>query len=198
MPILRLAYTTLFLIALIAIFVLWAQVGGQSHLDLLPWFVKLGLGVAAAWSIVRATAAAVAGERGWNGQSVRWLGVTLALHVPVRDGDVLRAHVPGRRRTTRPAAGHDGFADWAANRRDDRREAGLSDHRVSESVWRERVRDLLVAGAIAGGQFVVGIFGGGNFHAAAGGRPSLADRGFDADGWRRWRRRSRPMRGRPA
>ncbi|HEY1494916.1 MAG TPA: hypothetical protein VGF49_10245 [Candidatus Solibacter sp.] len=79
MPILRLAYTTLFLIALIAIFVLWAQVGGQSHLDLLPWFVKLGLGVAAAWSIVRATSAAVAGERGWNGQSMRWLGVTLAV-----------------------------------------------------------------------------------------------------------------------
>jgi hypothetical protein len=78
MPILRLAYSTLFLIALIAIFVLWAQVGVQSHLDLLPWFVKLALGVAGAYSIVRATAAAVAGERGWNGQSVRWLGITLA------------------------------------------------------------------------------------------------------------------------
>jgi heme/copper-type cytochrome/quinol oxidase subunit 3 len=79
MPILRLAYTTLFLIALIATFVLWAQVGGQGHLDLLPWFVKLALGVAAAYSTVRAAAAAVAGERGWNGHSVRWLGVTLAI-----------------------------------------------------------------------------------------------------------------------
>jgi hypothetical protein len=98
MPILRLAYTTLFLIALIAIFVLWAQIGGQSHLDLLPWFVKLGLGVAAAWSIVRATSSAVAGERGWNGQSMRWLGLTLALlflcgmatyyaHMYLEDGD---------------------------------------------------------------------------------------------------------------
>ena len=77
MPILRLAYTTQFLIALIAVFVLWGQVGGQSHLDLLPWFIKLGLGVPAAWAIVRATVAAVAGERGWNGQSVRWMGVAL-------------------------------------------------------------------------------------------------------------------------
>ena len=79
MPILRLAYTTLFLIALIAIFVLWAQVGVQSHLDLLPWFVKAGLGLAGAYSIVRATAAAVAGEQGWNGQSVRWVGMTLLI-----------------------------------------------------------------------------------------------------------------------
>jgi hypothetical protein len=79
MPILRLAYTTQFLIALIAIFALWSQVGGQSHLDLLPWSVKLGLGLAAAYGVVRATAAAVAGERAWNGQTVRWLGLTLAV-----------------------------------------------------------------------------------------------------------------------
>ena len=79
MPILRLAYTTQFLIALIAIFVVWGQVGGQSHLDLLPWFVKLTLGVLAAYATVRATAAAVGGERGWNGHSARWLGVTLAV-----------------------------------------------------------------------------------------------------------------------
>ena len=79
MPILRLAYTTQFLIALIAVFVLWGQVGGQSHLDLLPWFIKLGMGVPAAYAIVRATAAAVAGERGWNGHSVRWVGVALVL-----------------------------------------------------------------------------------------------------------------------
>jgi hypothetical protein len=79
MPILRLAYTTQFLIALIAIFVLWSQVGGQSHLDLLPWWVKLGLGVAAAYTIVRATVASVSGDRAWNGQTLRWLGVMLAI-----------------------------------------------------------------------------------------------------------------------
>jgi hypothetical protein len=70
---------TLFLIALIAVFVLWSQVGGQSHLDLLPWPVKLCLGVAAAYGVVRATAASVAGERAWNGHMVRWLGLVLAV-----------------------------------------------------------------------------------------------------------------------
>ena len=79
MPILRLAYTTQFLIALIAVFVLWSEVGGQSHLDLLPWTLKLGLGLAAAYGIVRATAASVAGDRAWNGHAVRWLGFTLAV-----------------------------------------------------------------------------------------------------------------------
>jgi hypothetical protein len=79
MPILRLAYATQFLIALMAIFVLWSQVGGQGHLDLVPWPLKLGLGLAAAYGVVRATAASVAGERAWNGQAVRWLGLTLAV-----------------------------------------------------------------------------------------------------------------------
>jgi hypothetical protein len=79
MPILRLAYSTQFLIALIAVFVLWSQVGGQSHLDLLPWPVKLVLGLAAAFGVVRATAASVSGDHPWNGQTVRWLGLTLAV-----------------------------------------------------------------------------------------------------------------------
>src|SRR5437899_7576497 len=78
MPILRLAYITLFLVALFTVFTLWSQVGGQGHLDLLPWSVKLVLAVAAAFGITRAGAAAVAGERGWNVQSMKWLGLTLA------------------------------------------------------------------------------------------------------------------------
>src|ERR1035437_9165189 len=78
-PILRLAYSTQFLIALMAVFVLWSQVGGQSHLDLLPWYVKLGLGVAAAYGVVRATAASVSGDHAWNGHAIRWLGLTLAV-----------------------------------------------------------------------------------------------------------------------
>jgi len=81
MPLLRLAYTTQFLIALIAVFVLWSQVGGQSHLDILPWYLKLGLGGGAAFAAVKATMAAVGRERPWNGQCLRWLGVMLALMV---------------------------------------------------------------------------------------------------------------------
>ncbi|HXK04699.1 MAG TPA: hypothetical protein VMS37_20015 [Verrucomicrobiae bacterium] len=81
MPLLRLAYSALFLVALIAVYVAWSQVGGQSHLDLLPWWLKLGLGMGIAFAIVRATIAAVAGERGWNGHSLRWLGLMLVMAV---------------------------------------------------------------------------------------------------------------------
>lgn len=79
MPILRLAYVTQFLIALIAVFTLWSQVGGQSHLDLLPWTVKLGLGLAASYCVVRATAASVGGDRAWNPLALRWLAFALAV-----------------------------------------------------------------------------------------------------------------------
>ena len=79
MPLLRLAYSTQFLIAVIAVFLLWSQVGGQSHLDLMPWYLKLGLGVGAAFAAVKATAAAVSHDHSWNGTSLKWFGIMLAL-----------------------------------------------------------------------------------------------------------------------
>jgi len=75
----RLAYVTQFMIALMAVFVLWAQVGGQSHLDLMPWYVKLGLGAGAALAAVRATMCAVSEKAAWNGGTVKWFGIMLAL-----------------------------------------------------------------------------------------------------------------------
>jgi hypothetical protein len=81
MPLLRLAYSTLYLIALIAVFVAWSQVGGQTHIDLLPWWLKLVLGFAMALAIVRAASAAYSGDRAWNGQTLKWLGLTVALGV---------------------------------------------------------------------------------------------------------------------
>ena len=79
MPILRLAYATQFLIAVIAVFTLWSEVGGQSHLDLMPWYLKLGLGGGAALAAVRATMCAVSGATAWNGGTVKWFGIMLAL-----------------------------------------------------------------------------------------------------------------------
>lgn len=79
MPILRLAYTTQFLIAVIAIFVGWSQVGGQSHLDLMPWYLKFALGAGAAFAIVKATVAAVSRDSAWNGGTLKWFGILLAL-----------------------------------------------------------------------------------------------------------------------
>lgn len=79
MPILRLAYTTQFLLALLAVFFLWSEVGGQSHLDLMPWYLKLVLGVGAAFAAVKATAGAVSHDRVWNAQTLRWTGILLVL-----------------------------------------------------------------------------------------------------------------------
>lgn len=81
MPILRLAYATQFLIALIAVFVLWSQVGGQSHLDLIPWYLKVALGGGAAFAAVKATVASVNGQPAWNGRTLRWLSILLALMI---------------------------------------------------------------------------------------------------------------------
>jgi hypothetical protein len=79
MPTLRLAYATLYLIALIAVFVLWSQVGGQSHLDVMPWYLKLGFSAATAFAIVKTTAAAVSQEHAWNAQTLKWFGILLVL-----------------------------------------------------------------------------------------------------------------------
>src|SRR5580700_253198 len=76
---LRLAYATQFLIAVIAVYVLWSQVGGQSHLDLMPWYVKLGLGAGAALAVVKATDAAVSQEQAWNGRTLKWFGILLVI-----------------------------------------------------------------------------------------------------------------------
>ena len=81
MPILRLAYTTQFLIALIAVFFLWSEIGGQGHLDLMPWYLKLVLGAGVAYAAVRATAASVAQEPAWNIKTLKWFGAMLALLV---------------------------------------------------------------------------------------------------------------------
>jgi hypothetical protein len=81
MPLLRLAYSTQFLIALIAVFLLWSQVGGQSHMDLMPWYLKLSLGAGVAFATVKATAAAVSQDRAWSGSTLKWFGIVLALLV---------------------------------------------------------------------------------------------------------------------
>jgi len=70
-----------FLIALIAVFLLWSQVGGQSHLDPLPWFIKLGLGGGVAFGIVKATAEAASSESAWHRGTLKWCAILLALLV---------------------------------------------------------------------------------------------------------------------
>ena len=69
----RLAYMAEFLLALIAVWTLWSQVGGQGHLDLMPWYDKLGLSVALALVTVLGTISAVTRERAWNARTLVFL-----------------------------------------------------------------------------------------------------------------------------
>jgi len=74
---LRIAYAIQFVVTLMAIFEVWGQVGGQGHLDLMPWYAKLLLSAALSLATVKATAAAVEGDRFWAGR--RWLAAVLAV-----------------------------------------------------------------------------------------------------------------------
>jgi hypothetical protein len=70
---LRLAYAFEFLLALLVGIVLWTQIGGQGHLDLMPWYIKLACVNLLAWCTVRLTAAMVEQPKAWNRASRLWL-----------------------------------------------------------------------------------------------------------------------------
>lgn len=78
---LRLAYIFEFWIVMMAIFTIWSQVGGQGHLDLLPWYTKLACAVGFAWCTVRMTVASVENQRAWNPATLRWFLAVLAISV---------------------------------------------------------------------------------------------------------------------
>jgi hypothetical protein len=68
--ILRLALTIEFLVALVAIFETWSMAGGQGHLDLMPWYMKLGFVLGLSLVIVMGTISAMAHERAFNAKTV--------------------------------------------------------------------------------------------------------------------------------
>src|SRR5437764_7308278 len=72
---LRLVYAFEFLVALIAIFTAWSEIGGQAALDLMHWGWKLGLSIALAVAIVLYTAAVITAASIWSLRSARWLMV---------------------------------------------------------------------------------------------------------------------------
>lgn len=76
---LRLAYMLEFLLALVATLELWSQVGGQNHLDLMPWYAKLSLTVGLALFTVLGTIAAASHERAWNAKTVACLVIALMI-----------------------------------------------------------------------------------------------------------------------
>src|ERR1700675_5175235 len=76
---LRIAYVCEFLLALLAITVVWGQVGGQDHLDLMPWYDKLVLTFALALVTVLGTVASVSSEKAWNGTSIACLVMAILI-----------------------------------------------------------------------------------------------------------------------
>ena len=74
---LRILYAFEFLIALIAIFTAWSEIGGQAALDLMHWGWKFGLSLALAGSFVAYTAAVVSQASPWTLRSARWLSAML-------------------------------------------------------------------------------------------------------------------------
>jgi len=75
----RLVYAGEFLLALVAVLMLWSQAGGQGHLDLMPWYAKLILSLLMSFTVVGGTMAAVKGSRTWNGRTLAWLAAGLLL-----------------------------------------------------------------------------------------------------------------------
>ena len=61
------------MLAVIAILSLWSQVGGQDHLDLMPWYLKLLLTSALALVAVFGTMAAVSSPDAWNAKTIAFL-----------------------------------------------------------------------------------------------------------------------------
>jgi hypothetical protein len=77
--ILRLALTIEFLVALVAIFETWSMAGGQSHLDLMPWYARLGFTLGLSLVIVMGTMSAMAHESAWNAKTIACLLLALMI-----------------------------------------------------------------------------------------------------------------------
>jgi hypothetical protein len=95
---LRLAYAVEFLVALIAILSVWSEVGGQGHLDLMPWHIKLACVFGLAWCCVRFTAGIVEQKNVWTQRTIAWFagiilfgiamgGITYYYHLHEDPGD---------------------------------------------------------------------------------------------------------------
>jgi hypothetical protein len=70
---LRLAYAIEFLVAMMATFTAWSEIGGQDALDLMPWGWKLGFSLSLCAAIVAYTSAIVANNSFWTLRSARWM-----------------------------------------------------------------------------------------------------------------------------
>ena len=76
---LRLVYALEFLVALVAIFTAWSEIGGQATLDLMHWGWKLGLSLILASAIVGYSMALANEDSVWTIRSGRWLMIIIVV-----------------------------------------------------------------------------------------------------------------------
>ena len=69
--VLRAVHAAEFLLALLAVYTLWSQVGGQNHLDLIDW----------PWKLLLGAGLALAGVMAWNRKSAVWMILAVLLAV---------------------------------------------------------------------------------------------------------------------
>jgi len=78
---LRFGYVCEFLLAMLAIFTAWSEIGGQAALDVMHWGWKLGFALALSIAIVALTASLVAEDAWLTLRTARWLAAIIALLV---------------------------------------------------------------------------------------------------------------------
>jgi hypothetical protein len=78
---LRFGYVCEFLLAMLAIFTAWSEIGGQDALDVMHWGWKLGFALALSIAIVALTASLVAEDAWLTLRTARWLAAIIALLV---------------------------------------------------------------------------------------------------------------------
>ena len=75
----RFAYMCEFLLAVVAVFTLWSQVGGQGHLDLMAWYWKLLLGCGLSAAFVRLTDTLVNETRILSRHAIYWAAAVVLI-----------------------------------------------------------------------------------------------------------------------
>jgi hypothetical protein len=76
---LRIVFFSEFLVAVIAIFTAWSEIGGQAVLDAMPWGWKGGLGLGLAGVCVAYSMALASADSVWNLRTAKWLTLILVL-----------------------------------------------------------------------------------------------------------------------
>jgi heme/copper-type cytochrome/quinol oxidase subunit 3 len=78
---LRIAYAIQFVVTWMVVFEIWGQVGGQGHIDMMPWYLKLLLSGGLSLTAVKATVATVQRDTFWNKRTSAWLAAAVVLAI---------------------------------------------------------------------------------------------------------------------